>query len=87
MTFTMSVRFKDETARQLEDLAQAGNTSKVSALEEAVQLAWRELQYQRLEEGYAAIAAEDPHYPFESAGDAADRRKRRTDRDRRSGRQ
>lgn len=83
MTYTMSVRFDDGTASQLEDLASAGNTSKTSALEEAVRIAWRELQYRRLEEGYAAIAAENPHYPFESAEDSAIRRKRRAERERR----
>jgi predicted transcriptional regulator len=83
MTYAMSVRLDEETARQLDDLVSAGHTSKASALQEAIHVAWRELQYRRLEEGYAAIAAENPHYPFESAEDAAIRRKRRAERERR----
>lgn len=81
MTHTMSVRLDDETAGQLDDLVSAGQTSKAAALQEAVHIAWRELQYRRLEEGYAAIAAENPYYPFESAEDAAIRRKRRAERE------
>lgn len=83
MTHTMSVRLDDETAHQLDDLVSAGHISKAAALQDAVHIAWRELQYRRLEEGYAAMAAENPHYPFESAEDAAIRRKRRADRERR----
>jgi predicted transcriptional regulator len=83
MTYTMSVRLDDETASQLDDLVSAGQTSKAAALQEAVHLAWRELQYRRLEEGYAEVAAENPHYPFESAEDAAILRKRRAERERR----
>jgi len=83
MTHAMSVRLDDETAQQLADLASAGHTSKAAALQDAVHVAWRELQYKRLEEGYAAIAAENPHYPFESAEDAAIRKRRRADRERR----
>jgi predicted transcriptional regulator len=83
MTYAMSVRLDDETARQLDDLVSAGHTSKAAALQDAVHVAWRELQYRRLEEGYAAIAAENPHYPFESAEDGAIRRKRRAERERR----
>lgn len=83
MTHAMSVRLDDETASQLDDLVSAGRTSKAAALQEAVHIAWRELQYRRLEEGYAAVAAENPHYPFESAEDAAIRRKRRVERERR----
>jgi predicted transcriptional regulator len=83
MTYTMSVRLDDETASQLDDLVRAGNTTKAAALQEAVRIAWRELQYRRLEEGYAAVAAENPHYPFESGEDAAVRRARRSERERR----
>jgi predicted transcriptional regulator len=83
MTHTMSVRLDDETASQLDDLVNAGQTSKAAALQEAVHIAWRELQYRQLEEGYAAVAAENPNYPFESAEDAAIRRKRRAERERR----
>jgi len=83
MTHAMSVRLDDETAKQLADLVSAGHTSKTAALQDAVHVAWRELQYRRLEEGYTAIAADNPHYPFESAEDAAIRRKRRAERERR----
>jgi predicted transcriptional regulator len=84
MTYVMSVRLDDETARQLDDLASAGgHTSKAAAVQDAVHLAWRQLQYGRLEEGYAARAADNPHYPFESAEDAVARRERRAERERR----
>jgi predicted transcriptional regulator len=73
----------EETARQLDDLVSAAHTSKAAALQDAGNVAWRQLQYRRLEEGYAAIAAENPHYPFESAEDAVVRRKRRAERERR----
>lgn len=73
----------DETASQLGDLASADHTSKAAALQQAVHIAWRELQYRRLEEGYAAAVSENPHYPFESAEDAAIRRNRRAARERR----
>jgi predicted transcriptional regulator len=83
MTYTISVRMDDQTASQLADLASAGHTSKAAAVHDAVRLAWRELQYRRLEEGYDSVAADNPHYPFESSQDATIRKARRAERDRR----
>src|SRR5260370_36313916 len=43
----------------------------------AIHSAWRRLQADKLEAGYAAAVAGNPHYPYESAEEAAVLRARR----------
>jgi predicted transcriptional regulator len=81
MSKNMTVRFDDETARQLSELAETTHTTKVAAIQCAVHDAWVRLQYEKLDAGYAAAVAENPHYPYESAEEAAVRRNRRAARD------
>lgn len=79
----MRQHLDDRTVRQLRVLARAGFTTLVDTLQEAVDLAWRELQYRRLEDAYAEMGAEPPPGPPRSGGDAAVRRARRAEQDRR----
>jgi predicted transcriptional regulator len=72
----MTVRLDEDTARQLAELAEH-YPSRSAAVQEAIRRAWRQLQEDKLDAGYAAAAAENPHYPYESAAEAAVLRTRR----------
>jgi antitoxin MazE4 len=76
MTSAMTVRLDDETARQLAELAQHYR-SRSAAVQDAIHRAWRQLQAEKLDAGYAAAIAENPDYPYESAEEAATLRARR----------
>jgi len=75
MTTAMTVRLGEETARELDELAQRYR-SRSAAVQDAIHQAWAQLQDQKLEAGYAAAAAENPHYPYESAVLSSRRRDR-----------
>lgn len=79
MTTPMTVRLAEETARELDELAQRYR-SRSAAVQDAIHQAWAQLQDEKLEAGYAAAAAENPHYPYESAEEAAVLGSRRRDR-------
>lgn len=79
MTKAMTVRLAEETARQLDELAQ-GCRSRSAAVQDAIHQAWARLQDEKLEAGYAAAAAENPYYPYESEQEAATLLARRRDR-------
>ena len=79
MTTAMTVRLGEETARELDELAQRYR-SRSAAVQGAIHQAWAQLQDEKLEAGYAAAAAENPHYPYESAEEAAVLSSRRRDR-------
>jgi Arc/MetJ-type ribon-helix-helix transcriptional regulator len=79
MTTAMTVRLGEETARELDELAQRYR-SRSAAVQDAIHQAWAQLQDEKLEAGYAAAAAENPDYPYESAEEAAVLRARRRDR-------
>lgn len=79
MTRAMTVRLGEDTARELDELAQR-HRSRSAAVQDAIHQAWAQLQDDKLEAGYAAAAAENPHYPYESAEEAAALRARRRDR-------
>ena len=51
--------------------------SRSAAIQDAIHSAWRQLQADKLEAGYAAAVADNPHYPYESAEEAAVLRARR----------
>lgn len=72
----MTVRLDDDTARQLAELAERYR-SRSAAVQDAIHRAWRQLQEEKLDAGYAAAVAENPHYPYESAEEAAALRARR----------
>jgi len=72
----MTVRLDEETARQLAELAEHYR-SRSAAVQDAIHRAWRQLQDEKLEAGYAAAVAENPHYPYESAEETAALRARR----------
>lgn len=76
MTNVMTVRLDDDTARQLAELAERYR-SRSAAVQDAIHRAWRQLQEEKLDAGYAAAVAENPHYPYESAEEAAALRARR----------
>jgi predicted transcriptional regulator len=76
MTSALTVRLDDDTARQLAELAEHYR-SRSAAVQEAIRRAWRQLQEEKLDAGYAAATAENPHYPYESAAEAAVLRARR----------
>jgi predicted transcriptional regulator len=76
MTSAMTVRLDEETARQLAELAKRYR-SRSAAVQDAIHRAWRQLQDEKLDAGYAAAVADNPHYPYESAEEAAALRARR----------
>jgi predicted transcriptional regulator len=83
MTEAMTVRLNEQTAEELTELA-GHYRSRSAAVQDAIHQAWRRLQAEKLEAGYAAAAAENPHYPYESAEEAAvlrERRRARQERD------
>ncbi len=72
----MTVRLDEDTARELAELAQR-HRSRSAAVQDAIHRAWQQLQADKLDAGYAA---ENPHYPYESAEEAAVLRTRRRSR-------
>jgi predicted transcriptional regulator len=70
MTSALTVRLDEDTARQLAELAEHYG-SRAAAVHKAIRRAWRQLQEEKLDAGYAAAAAENPCYPYESAEEAA----------------
>lgn len=83
MTTAMTVRLDDDTARELAELAQR-HQSRSAAVQDAIHLAWEQLQIEKLDQGYAAAIAENPHYPYESAEEASALRARRRGREARA---
>jgi hypothetical protein len=55
--------------------ASPGMTSRMpprsAAVQAAIHQAWQHLQEEKLQADYAAAVAENPHYPYESAEEAA----------------
>jgi len=47
------------------------HTRQLCAIQDAIHSAWRRLRADKLEAGYAAAVADNPHYPYESAEEAA----------------
>lgn len=83
MTNAMTVRLDEETARELAELAERYK-SRSAAVQDAIHRAWQQLQADKLDAGYAAAVAENPHYPYESDEEAAvlrSRRRARQERD------
>jgi predicted transcriptional regulator len=80
MTTALTVRLDDESAQQLAELAEH-HRSRSAAVQDAIHRAWKQLQADKLEAGYAAAIADNPHYPYESAEEAATLRARRRSRD------
>jgi predicted transcriptional regulator len=76
MTSALTVRLDEETARELAELAERYR-SRSAAIQDAIHRAWRQLQADKLEAGYAAAVAENPYYPYESAEEAGVLRARR----------
>jgi predicted transcriptional regulator len=76
----MTVRLDEETERQLAELADQ-QPSKSAAVQAAIHRAYEELQAEKLAAGYAAAVADNPHFPYESAEEAAVLRERRRSRD------
>jgi predicted transcriptional regulator len=72
----MTVRLDDETSHELAELAER-YPSRSAAVQAAIHQAWQRLQEEKLQDGYAAAVAENPHYPYESAEEAAALRSRR----------
>lgn len=72
----MTVRLDDEVSRELTELAEH-HPSRSAAVQAAIHQAWKQLQEEKLQAGYAAAVAENPHYPYESAEEAAALRARR----------
>jgi predicted transcriptional regulator len=76
MTSAMTVRLDEETSRELTELAER-HPSRSAAVQAAIHQAWRRLQEDKLQAGYAAAVADNPYYPYESAEEAAVLRARR----------
>lgn len=83
MTSAMTVRLDEDTARQLAELAERAR-SRSAAVQDAIHLAWQQLQVEKLDAGYAAVVAENQQYPYESAEEATALRARRRTRQARS---
>lgn len=83
MTNAMTVRLDEETARKLAELAES-QPSRSAAVTEAIRQAWRQLQENKLEAAYAAVAAADPAYPYESEDERSTARARRNAREARA---
>lgn len=79
MTNAMTVRLDEETARELSELAERYR-SRSAAVQDAIHRAWQQMQADKLEAGYTTAIAENPHYPYESADEAAVLRTRRRSR-------
>jgi alpha-1,2-mannosyltransferase len=84
MTNAMTVRLDEETSRELGELAER-HPSRSAAVQAAIHQAWQRLQEEKLQAGYAAAVADNPHYPYESAEEAAALRVRRGARQARDG--
>ncbi|MGH3921244.1 MAG: ribbon-helix-helix protein, CopG family [Pseudonocardiaceae bacterium] len=80
MTSAMTVRLNEETVRKLAELAER-HRSRSAAVQDAIHQAWDQLQAEKLDAGYAAAVAENPHYPYESAEERKILRSRRRVRD------
>ena len=80
MTTAITVRLDEESALQLAELAEH-YASRSAAVQDAIRQAWKQLQADKLDAGYASAVAENPHYPYESAEEAATLRARRQSRD------
>ena len=80
MTTALTVRLDEQSAQQLAELAEH-HRSRYAAVQDAIHLAWQHLQADKLEAAYAAAVADNPHYPYESAEEAATLRARRRSRD------
>lgn len=80
MTSAMTVRLNEDTVRKLAELAKR-HRSRSAAVQAAIHQAWEQLQAERLDAGYAAAVADNPHYPYESAEERAVLRSRRRARD------
>jgi predicted transcriptional regulator len=76
MPRALTIQLDEDTTRQLAELAEHYR-SRSAAVQEAIRGAWRQLQEEKLDAGYTAAAAENPHYPCESAEEAAVLRARR----------
>ena len=72
----MTVRLDEATSRQLTELAER-YPSRSAAIQDAIHRAWRQPQADKLDAGYAAAIADNPHYPYESAEEATVLRARR----------
>jgi len=83
MTTALTVRLDEKSAQQLAELAEH-HRSRSAAVQDAIHRAWEQLQADKLEAGYAAAVADNPHYPYESAEEAATLRTRRRSRDARN---
>ena len=70
MSISVAVRLDEETVRELAELAERYR-SRSAAVRDAVHRAWLNLQTDKLDAAYAAAVAENPHYPCESAEEAA----------------
>jgi hypothetical protein len=79
MTKALTIRLGEQTARELDELARS-HRSRSAAVQDAIHRAWTQLQDEKLEASYAAAAAENPDYAYESAQEAAVLRDRRRDR-------
>jgi predicted transcriptional regulator len=76
MTNAVTIRLDGETAHELAELAERYR-SRSAAVQDAIHQAWRQMQADKLDAGYAAAVSENPHYPYESAEEAAVLRARR----------
>lgn len=79
MTNAMTVRLDERTAHELAELAEHYR-SRSAAVQGAIHRAWRQLQEEKLDAGYAAAIAENPRYPYESAEESTALRARRRTR-------
>lgn len=75
----MTVRLDPDTEQQLAELAEL-QPSRSAAVTDAIRQAWQRLQEDRLDAAYATAVAENPHYPYESAGEREAMRARRNRR-------
>ncbi|GGM34627.1 putative antitoxin MazE4 [Longimycelium tulufanense] len=79
MTNPTTVRLDETTLRRLDELAQC-YPSRTAAVVDAINKAWQELHEAKLAAAYDAVAAENPHYPYESAEERDAMRARRAAR-------
>jgi predicted transcriptional regulator len=70
MTSAITVRLDAETRRELAELAER-HRSRSAAVQAAIHQAWKHLQEEKLEVGYAEVVVGNSHYPYESPEEAA----------------
>jgi len=76
--YSISVRLDETTRERLREIVEGRRyRSANAAIVDAINQIWETLQHDELEAAYAAAAAENPAYPYESQNERSVARSRR----------